>query len=263
MRRRAWRLGWALSGVLLFVAALGCDAASTPSGSASPSPTVAGATATPKPDLDAGVILEEFPAGGPRNEVHLENKENLRFKARASIKLHRIENGDVDPRNAAFALGSCTDCQTIAVAVQVVIYKRGAPTVAPQNVAAAVNVGCKNCRTVAVAIQYVIPVDDPKDVPRDVDSLVKDMDKELRFLASVKTWDQITSDEAIGRIDQVLAKYGQLQQYLSKLTKTETAENASPSPSATGSPTAVPQTSPAGSTLAPSGSPVPSPTATP
>jgi putative peptide zinc metalloprotease protein len=257
----SWRLGWALTAALLFVAALGCDAATpAPSSSPTPSPAAADQTATPTPDFDAGVILEEFPPGGPRNEVRLENTENGRFKARASIKMHRIPNDDVNPVNVAFAQATCTDCQTIAVAMQVVLYKRGAHNVSPQNIAVAANVGCTRCVTIARAMQWVIPVDDLNAVPRDVDALVKDMNKELQFLSSIKTIDQITSDEANTHLQNVLNQYAELQQYLSDAIQKQTADNATPTPSPAASPTATPSASPAGTA-----SPLPSasPTASP
>src|SRR5207247_1598714 len=144
---------------------------------------------------------------GPRNEVRLENREDGRFKARASIKMHRIPNDDVNPVNVAFAQATCTDCQTIAVAMQVVLYRRGAHNVSPQNIAVAANVRCTRCGTIALVMQWVIPVDDPNAVPKDVDGLVKDMDKELRFLASINSIEQISSDEANSHIQNVLSQY--------------------------------------------------------
>jgi hypothetical protein len=253
-----WRAGWAVCAVVLWVAALACDAVSTPANTSSPSPTVPGQTATPTPDFDAGVILEEFPPGGPRNQVRLENTEDRRFKARASIRLHRVLDNDVNPVNIAFAQGRCTDCQTVAVALQVVLYKRGASSVRPENVALAANVGCTRCITIARAIQYVIPVDDPTQVPPEVDRLIKDMDRELRFLASVRTLDQITSDESMARLQSVLDKYAELHQYLWDLMHRQTAPDAAPT-SASPSPTASPTASP----TSPSPSPAATPTATP
>jgi hypothetical protein len=163
--------------------------------------------------------------------------------------------------NIAFVQASCTDCQTVAVAMQVVIYQRGAHNVSPQNIAVAANVGCTRCITIARAIQWVIPVDDPKEVPRDVDALVRAMDKELRFLASVKTLDQITSDEAMNRIQNVLNQYAQLQEYMIDMMQKQTADNATPAPSADPSPTGSPSAAPESST--PSATPTATPTATP
>ncbi len=267
-----WRLGWAVTAAILFVAALACDGTSAPGGSASPSPAAAGATATPKPDFDAGVILEEFPEGAPSNEVRLQNGEDKRFMARASVRMYRLKGDDIGPRNLALAQGKCTDCQTIAVAIQVVFYQRGAKNVHPENIAIASNVGCTRCITVARAIQYVIPVDDLKaDVPDEVKSLVKDLDKELRYFASLKSIDQLSSDEAAARLGRILDQYADLQQYLHDVMTKRTQDNeadpadrndSSPSPAgspAPASPTATPE---APTTSAPT-TPSPAPTATP
>jgi hypothetical protein len=256
-----WRLGLGTAAALLFAAALACTDSGSASPSGSPPPPVAAATSTPQASFDAGVVLEEFPPGGPRNEVRIENDENMRFKARASIRLHRIETDDVKPVNIAFAQGHCTDCQTIAVAVQIVFYRRDAHTVVPENIALASNVGCTRCVTAARAIQYVIPVNDPKsDLPPEIDRLVKDMDRELRFLASIKTWDQITSDDAQARIQRVLDQYADLKQFLREAMQTARAENATPAPTDSSAPSPTPAATPAG-TVAPTASPTP--TATP
>jgi hypothetical protein len=254
--RSAWRGGWACAAAILWIAALGC---ADPTSGASPSPAVAGATTTPKPDFDAGVVLEEFPPGNPRNEVRLRNDDNGRFKARASIRLHRIEGDEVKPVNLAFAQSSCVDCQTIAVALQVAIYKRGAHVVQPENIAVAANVGCTRCVTIARAIQFAIPVDDPKeDVPDEVKSLIKDMDKELRYFASVDSLSEIDAEKAQSRLQLVLNQYAELQRYLLDMSDTkENGESGDASPTPNG---AAPETAPTGS---PTPTPSPTPTATP
>jgi putative peptide zinc metalloprotease protein len=257
MSRKAWRGGWACAAAILWVAALAC--ADETGSATSPSPAVAGATESPKPDFDAGVILEEFPPGGPRNEVRLHNQENGRFKARASIRLHRIESDEVKPVNIAFAQSSCTDCQTIAVALQVAIYQRGAHVVQPENIAVAANVGCTRCVTIARAIQFAIPVDDPKeDVPDEVKRLIKDMDKELRYFASVDSLSEIDAKKAQSRLELVLSQYAELQRYLLDMSDSkETGESGDASPSPGG---ASPQSAP---TSSPTPSFSPTPTATP
>jgi hypothetical protein len=266
-----WRLGWAVSGAMLFVAALACDAAPPPASSDSASPAAAGATATPQSAFDAGVILEEFPEGAPRNEVRLENHENNRFMARASVKMHRVKGDDILPVNLAFAQGKCTDCQTIAVAVQVVFYQRGAKNVQPQNIAIASNVGCTRCVTIARAIQYVIPVDDLKeDIPDEVKNLVKDLDKEARYFASIKSIDELSSAEANGRLQRILDQYAELQQYLFDVMTQRTQDNEgdpqegrNSSPSPNNAAPASPGLQSASPTATPTTSPTPTPSATP
>jgi hypothetical protein len=50
----------------------------------------------------------------------------------------------------------CTDCRTVAVAVQAVLLKRSPQTAEPKNVAIAINERCLRCTTYAFAYQYVV-----------------------------------------------------------------------------------------------------------
>lgn len=267
-----WRLGWAISAAILFVAALACDATAPGSGE-SPSPVVAGETATPTPTptFDASVLLEEFSGDKPINQVMADNSEDKRFLARASIKFRKLKSNEIAPVNIAFAQGRCTDCQTIAVAVQVIVYKRGATNIQPQNVALAANVGCTRCVTVARAIQYVIPVDDFDDVPDNVKRLVKRLDQELHYFEKMRSIDELNTDEAAARLQRAVDEFAELHQYMVDLMTKKTGENdedpgaketgerlrQSPSPTPTGSAPASP--SPSATPV----SPTPTPTATP
>jgi len=272
----AWRLGWGVSAAILFIAALACDAAA-PESSESPSPVAAGEASTPQPTptFDAGALLEEFPDSKPVNQVIADNSDDQRFMGRASIKFRKLKGDDILPVNIAFAQGTCTDCQTIAVAVQVIVYKRGASNVQPQNVALAANVGCTRCVTVARAIQYVIPVDDFDNVPDNVKRLVHRLDQELHYFEKVTSINELTSDEAAARLQRAVDEFGELHQYMVDLMTKKTGDNdgdpgaketgerlrQSPSPSPSGSAPASPSSSATPSPTA--GSPTPAPTATP
>ncbi|TFV73901.1 M50 family peptidase [Blastococcus sp. CT_GayMR19] len=59
-------------------------------------------------------------------------------------------------RNEAYALASCRDCRTVAVAFQVVLVVGSVDVVVPQNLAAAVNYACLQCVTQALATQLVV-----------------------------------------------------------------------------------------------------------
>ena len=63
--------------------------------------------------------------------------------------------------NEAYALASCTGCQTVAVAFQVVLVLGEANVVVPQNLSAAVNYACVQCVTYALATQLVLTVSGP------------------------------------------------------------------------------------------------------
>jgi hypothetical protein len=264
----AWRAlliaTWAIAAAVM----LACDDSSA-GGDAGASPTAAAASAAPTPTVppgfDSDTILDEFPKGGsPKNQVRLVNEHDGRFMARASIVLRRLEDGDgsVNAVNMAVAEGRCTDCQTIAVALQVVLYQRGAEDVQPQNIALALNANCTRCVTVARAIQYVIPVDDPKAVPDEVVRLVKDMDKELRYFSTVHTLSELDPDEAVARLNKVMAQYADLQGYLTQaMDQKRTGDD--PKASSSASPASSPSSSPSSPAPSASQSPTPTPAASP
>jgi hypothetical protein len=54
----------------------------------------------------------------------------------------------------------CTDCRTVAVAVQAVLVKHNPAVATPTNAAIAVNQNCLRCTTYAFAFQYVVATDD-------------------------------------------------------------------------------------------------------
>jgi putative peptide zinc metalloprotease protein len=74
-----------------------------------------------------------------------------------AVALVWVKDGAVaDNRNEAYALASCTDCTTVAVAFQVVLVVGQSDVVTPINVAVAANDGCVRCVTTALAVQLVV-----------------------------------------------------------------------------------------------------------
>jgi putative peptide zinc metalloprotease protein len=69
--------------------------------------------------------------------------------------------GVVDNVNSAYALASCENCKTVAVAFQAVIVVGQSNAIAPQNLAAAINYNCIACVTQALAQQLVVTIDRP------------------------------------------------------------------------------------------------------
>jgi putative peptide zinc metalloprotease protein len=69
--------------------------------------------------------------------------------------------GEVNSANSAYALASCVECKTVAVAFQVVIVVGQSNAIAPENLAAAINYNCVSCVTLALAQQLVVTVDRP------------------------------------------------------------------------------------------------------
>jgi len=193
--------------------------------------------------------------GGITNMVTLRNYQDGKLRIRGNIDLNHIHGPRVEPRNMASAYASCTDCQTISVALQLALYERTAAYVAPENSAVAVNVGCTRCYTVARAMQYVLPVDDPDETPAEVAELIRQMDRELQQIHVNKS---MSMAEAEARIDDVIARFATLAANLNqKRAATTESTNVTPTPVGTPEPTLLPVGSPT------SGEPTETPTTVP
>lgn len=190
-------------------------AVSTSSPTASPSATASGTPASGAPATTTtrdNVDYQEIPeGGGSYNVVRVQNKTDNRLRLKAKIQLNHIPGNNVQPVNYAEAIGSCTNCQTFAVALQIDLRSRTASVVAPKNAAVALNIKCTNCHTVADAYQYVVPVDDPTQTPDNVKELIKRMQHEFEVIAETPN---MTAAEAEARVNGVIQQFIDLAQSL-------------------------------------------------
>jgi putative peptide zinc metalloprotease protein len=80
---------------------------------------------------------------------------------RFAFKIARVNQEVVDNTNAAVAFASCEECQTIAVAFQVVLIFSDPDVVTTTNLALALNYECTACQTLASAYQFVLTTGGP------------------------------------------------------------------------------------------------------
>lgn len=80
---------------------------------------------------------------------------------RLAFQVSRVMSDTVDQGNAAVAYSSCEACETIAVAIQVVLIFSDPEVVSPENVAVAINSECSLCVTIAEAYQFVYTTGGP------------------------------------------------------------------------------------------------------
>jgi putative peptide zinc metalloprotease protein len=71
-----------------------------------------------------------------------------------------VTANEVSQSNEAYALASCRDCTTMAVAFQVLLLVGDPVVITPVNAAVAVNYQCDTCLTEAIAVQLVLSVTD-------------------------------------------------------------------------------------------------------
>jgi hypothetical protein len=217
----------------------GTDAA-TPSASADSPDTT---TATPSTPAASGSAVtsstedvdydEEQGRDGPKNIVRVINKNDNRLRVKGKIQLNHIPGQDVEPVNDAEAYGSCTNCATFAVALQIDLISRSVGVIIPKNTAIALNVQCSHCTTVARAVQFVVQVDDPRETPDNVKDLIKQMQKELDSAAHDK---DATVDQVEARVNAVIQQFTNLGQSLYNQRDEKTDDN---DPGATAPPDAI------------------------
>lgn len=208
--------------------------AGAPAGTAAPAGTTSSPSVSPTaptngtPAASAAsndVEYQEIPnGGGGNNIVKVQNKTDNRLRVKAKIQLNHIPGDTVQPVNYAQAVGSCTDCQTFAVALQIDLRSPAASVVAPQNAAVAANVNCNGCTTVADAYQYVVPVDDPTQTPDNVKDLIDQMQQELRMIADSPS---MSAADAETQINRVIAQFTGLGQSLYQ-QRDQTTDNDTP-----------------------------------
>jgi putative peptide zinc metalloprotease protein len=101
---------------------------------------------------------------------------------RLAFAIKRAGGDVVDNVNAAVSFASCTDCQTVAISIQVVFITGDAETVTPANLALAVNENCTLCDTLASAYQFVLTTDGQVHFTADGNQAIAEIRRELRAL---------------------------------------------------------------------------------
>jgi hypothetical protein len=194
-----WRRG-RLLGLLAALAALGLWLGGT-------SLTGPVAYAGDDDDDDDGITSSER-FRGEGNYVIVTNRRDERMRFRGNIDLSRNPGEEASPVNFAGAVGSCTDCQTYAIALQIALIGWDATTIMPQNQAIALNYMCtRGCHTVAHAIQFVVQVDDPREMPDHVRDAAREMERELREIGRLANRGQIDIVTADARVNALLDRF--------------------------------------------------------
>ena len=92
--------------------------------------------------------------GNDNSAVAVNTRDNS-FMFQFAFKVSRAGGNTVDASNAAAAVSSCSYCETVAVAIQVVLVTGSPNTFTPTNVAIAYNQDCYECVSLADAFQFV------------------------------------------------------------------------------------------------------------
>lgn len=113
-----------------------------------------------------------------------------------AFQIRRVSSGVVNQTNAAVAYASCESCQTVAIAIQIVLVSGDAETITPTNLAIAINDQCTTCETLALAYQFVFGTGDILGFTPEGQRQLNGIRKELRGLGD----EGLTDDEISARV---------------------------------------------------------------
>jgi putative peptide zinc metalloprotease protein len=95
------------------------------------------------------------------------------------FSVRRVMGDVVDQTNAAVAYASCENCQTVAIAFQVLLVYGDPSIVDPTNLAMAINYECTLCDTLASAYQFVFGLSGPVRFTDEGQKQIADIRKQL------------------------------------------------------------------------------------
>lgn len=157
---------------------------------------------------------------------------------RFAFQVRRVMSETVETSNAAVAFASCEYCQTVAVALQVVLIMSDPSVVTPENLALALNYECTACETLASAYQYVLTTGGPVHFTPEGNQQLADLRQELIDLLLAA--EGMTLDEIQAEVDGITETLrATVDQELVPASAPEPATSPSPATDATPTPSEV------------------------
>jgi putative peptide zinc metalloprotease protein len=145
-------------------------------------------------------------AGGDTTAIAINTKDGFTV-FRLAFNIRRATQDVVDNGNAAVAYASCTDCQTIALAIQVVLISGyDSSVVAPENLAIAINESCSLCDTLASAYQFVLTAEGNLHFTAEGNQALAEIRKALRDLRD----SGLTGPEIQAKVDALMEQLAEV-----------------------------------------------------
>ena len=140
--------------------------------------------------------------GGAKQVVFAFNEADGTKLARSGTQVTPTGSRTAAPENLAYAKASCTDCRTVAVAVQAVLITRPSNVITPKNAAVAVNSDCQGCQTMAAAYQCVVTTTGPVTIGADGQQKIA----ELRAKIAAVAGSDVNFAEMDSQLDALVAE---------------------------------------------------------
>jgi hypothetical protein len=149
------------------------------------------------------VEAQEDAGSGGKNVVIVINETDERTAGRAGVLVGHASGPRAVPENLANARASCTDCRTVAVALQTVLITSYPDIASPRNAAVAVNANCTRCQTLAYAWQYVVSTGGPVRITPEGELAVAD----VRARAASLAGGDLPFPELVEELDALAAEF--------------------------------------------------------
>jgi len=197
--------------------------------------------------------LPAKPGPGDTQALAVNTKDGA-VKYVVAYSLVTVRDGaPVTNTNSAYAFASCRACTTVAVSFQVVLVIGTSRTIAPINVAGALNADCPACITAAIADQIVVTL---KSEPSD--QLVRTLQARLSELGALPSGGANVADE-VGAVQHEIDSDLDASGLRANQQSSSTTTGTTPAATTTGSQTSTTPTT----TTTPSTTPTTSTSTTP
>ena len=121
---------------------------------------------------------------------------------RLAFKIVRANQDIIDQSNAAVAFNSCEECQSIAVAFQIVLIFSDPEVVSSENLALAMNFECDACVAFASAYQWLLTTGGPVHFTPEGNARLAELRQQLHELLK----SDLTLEELIAELERIQAE---------------------------------------------------------
>lgn len=144
-----------------------------------------------------------FAADGDNAAVAVNTKDGSSL-FRFAFDVHHTMNEVIDETNIAIAYSSCEGCQTIAIAIQIVLVSSDPNSIVPENVAISINEECISCETMASAYQFVLGLGGPTMLDEEGREQIKEIRKAFYELAKEVEKEELTIAEIEAKVTTLI-----------------------------------------------------------
>jgi putative peptide zinc metalloprotease protein len=184
--------------------------------------------------LLAAAAFSAGPAVAQDNTAVATNTKDGKSVFKLAFSVKQV-TGEVDATNTAVAYASCTDCRTVAVAIQVVLVSE-VDAATPENVAIAINYDCTECETLARAFQFVYGTGEELEFTKEGKARLHDLKKRVHDL---KQRDDLTLAQLAAELAVIAAEVAEVVEEETQVKQSSAPTTTAPATTSTTAPSST------------------------